>query len=746
MVMSCSSADEQPDFCLPGQPCAGAVCVTDSDCAPLACQTARCTAGGACVSFPSGGCDCAECGSELTVVDRIRHRDGGLTGLKGARAIAASADGRHVYVAATGADSIAVLGWSDGKLTPMPVATVPGVPAVSGLALFDEGRALVAGSLGAGHVAVFARDAESGRLAAIQVVGDGLTGTRHLTASGSRILVAHDSGVTALAAVGSRLSLESQVPLREAAVVRSANGATWAGGADGTFELTSDGPLSVVRSVESVGEVTGLQIAADGAVVVASSTGVHLIAKSGVPSNAKAVLPHGVDHGYDDSDHIAVDAVALVGGSVLGTAYYGGYLVMWDRAGDTLVNARALTYQPAFADDHFDIDLGGQTIGYDVAEDRRVVAIEPRPGGWIMTSGLWDTVVAISGAGGVTSELQEGQGGVTDLGGAYSIAPSPDEAHLYVAAWNVPDVTALSRDPATGLLTRLPPPAGVPIRPIDYGLSDVAVAADGSQVLGVDDEFNLLHVYDRAADTGQLTFRKTVGEGVGHETQVAVAISPDGAHVYTGGFDSDTMAHFHRTPDGEVQLAQILLDNKGGIDGLDGLEDIVVAPDGTVHVAAFEDGSVTVFSADVKTTLRSIAHKSLYAVEAIAMSPDASRMVAVCPPTSTIVQLDRNSDGDLEVVAWKKWPGVDWGPERTGDPSPGRVVLSADAKTAWVTFRLWDGVARFGLEPALTYEKSVHKGAASLTDGLHWPNGITRAGDHIYVTSMLGDSVSVLTR
>lgn len=60
----------------------------------------------------------------------------------------------------------------------------------------------------------------------------------------------------------------------------------------------------------------------------------------------------------------------------------------------------------------------------------------------------------------------------------------------------------------------------------------------------------------------------------------AVALSPDGEHVYVAALNGMVVVYDRDPADGTVSVVQTLVDGVGGVDGVDGARAIAVTPDG----------------------------------------------------------------------------------------------------------------------------------------------------------------------
>ena len=153
------------------------------------------------------------------------------------------------------------------------------------------------------------------------------------------------------------------------------------------------------------------------------------------------------------------------------------------------------------------------------------------------------------------ASIQDDQGGIGGLDGAYAVAASPAGEHVYVA-----------------------------------GATDDAVA-----------------VFARNATTGQLTFVQAVRDGAdgvdGLDSAIDLIVSPDGKHVYVTGQNDQALAVFARNvTTGALSYVTRYRDGLGGVDGLAGARAVAISADGLhVYVAGQSDNAVAVFSRNSTT-------------------------------------------------------------------------------------------------------------------------------------------------
>ncbi len=114
-------------------------------------------------------------------------------------------------------------------------------------------------------------------------------------------------------------------------------------------------------------------------------------------------------------------------------------------------------------------------------------------------------------------------------------------------------------------------------------------------------------VFSRNATTGALTFVEAQRDGVagvdGLGGAWALAISPDGAHVYVSGrYDAAVAAFSRNATTGALGFVEAHRDGIGGVDGLSGAWSVAVSPDGRyVYVDGSTDDALAVFSRNATT-------------------------------------------------------------------------------------------------------------------------------------------------
>jgi len=231
---------------------------------------------------------------------------------------------------------------------------------------------------------------------------------------------------------------------------------------------------------------------------------------------------------------------------------------------------------------------------------------------------LWSALVALSallslawaapaGAGVLTFvEAQtNGVGGVTDLGGVTSVAVSPDGHHVYATSQTNSAVVLFTRNASSGRLSFV----AAQVNGVDGvsglgGASAVALTPDGKHVYVAGPSDSAVAAFSRDATTGALTFVAAVTNGSGGVDGIggaaALAVSPDGKHVYVTGPSMAAVAVFSRdTTSGALTFVEAERNGSGGVHGLANARGVAVSPDGgSVYVAGRGDNAVAVFARD----------------------------------------------------------------------------------------------------------------------------------------------------
>jgi len=211
------------------------------------------------------------------------------------------------------------------------------------------------------------------------------------------------------------------------------------------------------------------------------------------------------------------------------------------------------------------------------------------------------------------------------FGGTYGIAMSPDGANIYATNYSAdPDtLVVLRRDGVKGTLAPVETYNAAQIPGLN-GVFRVAVSPDGANVYTASFDSSSLVAFSRDLASGKLTHLATYTDGQGGVegtgTTTSVAVSPDGAYVYATGYDDKAVVAFAREAGtGRLTPAQVVrrnpLSGSPAAPALDGARDVAVCPDGRViFVTALKDNRVVALRlANALPTLESLTPASTVA-------------------------------------------------------------------------------------------------------------------------------------
>jgi DNA-binding beta-propeller fold protein YncE len=136
------------------------------------------------------------------------------------------------------------------------------------------------------------------------------------------------------------------------------------------------------------------------------------------------------------------------------------------------------------------------------------------------------------------------------------------------------------------------------------GAAKVAISPDGRQVVVTGRSENAIAVFDRNVTTGDLMFRTSFKDnraGVdGLGGAFGLDISADGQQVFVAGPNDNAIAVFDRNATtGDFTFRTALQNGQNGVEGLGGVSDVAVSPNGqTVYAAAQVDAASAIFDRD----------------------------------------------------------------------------------------------------------------------------------------------------
>jgi 6-phosphogluconolactonase (cycloisomerase 2 family) len=252
-------------------------------------------------------------------------------------------------------------------------------------------------------------------------------------------------------------------------------------------------------------------------------------------------------------------------------------------------------------------------FGLDALEQADAVAVSP-DGAHVYVGGARRGTVAALAYDAIAQQFtlldaqRDGENGVDGTGGARGVAVSPDGAHVYVAGAGDDAVAAFARSPATGILTfveaEFDDAGGVDGL---AGAHAVAVSPDGAHVYATGYDDGAVAVFSRDSLTGALTFVESEAAG---DRATGVVVTSDGAHVYVGHaqFGSRAvLAIFARDP--ETGALSLVSDSASPVEGLSvefnvaqRVMALAVTPDGSSLYTAIEEAGYDYYTGALVNT------------------------------------------------------------------------------------------------------------------------------------------------
>ena len=264
--------------------------------------------------------------------------------------------------------------------------------------------------------------------------------------------------------------------------------------------------------------------------------------------------------------------------------------------------------------------------------------------------------------------LKNGVNGVEGLNGdalahVQAVTVSGDGRNVYAAGKSDNAVAVFSRDSTTGVLKFLEAHKNG-VNGIEglKGVESVTTSPDGRNLYAAghfERENGTVAVFSRDGETGALKFLEVLKNGMngvdGFLGVQSVTVSPDGANLYVGvddrsyggrafDYEPPAIVVFSRdSATGVLFFEEVHKNRANGVDGLIGIESLIVSPDGrnlyTAGPAQPEDvlsdfprdGALVVFARDVSTGILSLdaeikEESRLSDVDCFTISPDGRNL------------------------------------------------------------------------------------------------------------------------
>ncbi len=211
--------------------------------------------------------------------------------------------------------------------------------------------------------------------------------------------------------------------------------------------------------------------------------------------------------------------------------------------------------------------------------------------------GVFDVSPSPVGALSFNSFIRGGTAGVLGLAGVNDVLLSGDGDHVYATSPSENSVSTFRRNRSSGALTfvELEQNGVFGVTGL-AGARAMAMSPDGAHLYVLGGFSNAIAVFARqtnvaASDYGRLTFKQSLQNAVGGvdgiADPVAVSVSPDGKHVYVLGDGTDTIAVFTRNPSsgssgfGQLTYSTRYRDGTAGFSGLAGVRSLLINSAGT---------------------------------------------------------------------------------------------------------------------------------------------------------------------
>jgi 6-phosphogluconolactonase (cycloisomerase 2 family) len=364
------------------------------------------------------------------------------------------------------------------------------------------------------------------------------------------------------------------------------------------------------------------------------------------------------------------------------------------------------------------------------------------------------SVLTDDGAGSFEAEyplLEDGVAGVGIPAPASGISVSPDGRYAYatggegpIAVFAVATYDLLEAE-TDGVLT-----------PGLVSVSSVALPADGKNLYATGAGEDAIQVFSRDAATGALAGSQVVRDGVagvaGLDGVRDVVVAPNDDFVYAVSATDDAAVAFARNATGQLNFVNAESDGVGGANGLDGAFALAISPDGkNVYVASDVDDAVAILAVVAETGELSPAGffqdgvggvNGLATAQSVAVSPDGKHVYVGGRTDDAIAVFARDPFlGSLQFQSAVTNAALDGVTD---------VALSPDGDFLYATGFDADALVRFTRNPttgALT-NPSVTSHTAGIDDGLDGPRSveISSDGSRLVVTGDVGSVLAVYRR
>lgn len=403
-----------------------------------------------------------------------------------------------------------------------------------------------------------------------------------------------------------------------------------------------------------------------------------------------------------------------------------------------------------------DVTTGALTLSGSVHQDDpplspHEMVVSP-DGTRLYSYGATRTVFARDAATGALTSLQSASGGLGDS--VFGLAVSPDGTSLFVFGSSCCSSYQL-RVFAVG-------PTGLTLVQTHSGLAgnvtalllagDVVAVAPNSLDVYVATRLGVARFRRTAPPDVAVTFVDTTSPG-GSDDARDLAISPDGAHVYTT-VRNGLLATYARDPDtGALTLVERMEREATGLP-LDETAAIRVSPDGAqVYVTVdtfFGERAIHVFARNPSTGRLTLVDPMTVErpPDDLVLSNDGANVYTVGRAVDAIdVWARAGATGALAPVE-TEWEGPASGSDGLGGATG--IAITGDGSNIYISAAEDQSVAVFGRNPVTgfaTFQELLRDGDGGV-DGIHGAQGVAVSPDdrHVYVAGHDEDAVAVFAR
>ena len=289
------------------------------------------------------------------------------------------------------------------------------------------------------------------------------------------------------------------------------------------------------------------------------------------------------------------------------------------------------------------------------------------------------------------------------------------------------------------------------------GVHAVAVSPDGRHVYTISSEQNSLAVFLHTDDGGlgfvEALYHSTTGVSA-LDAPYDLAISPDGQHVYVTSPRQGALSVFGRRDDGTLATIDTYINGQAGFPDLLGIADLDISPDGQhLYATNPSDNTLTVFLRQQDGTVQYLKQycdgqtgfDGLRGAAGLAVSPDGRYVYVAAPLDDSFCVFARQETGELTLLEqhYNQEASIQ---DFSG---PSQVAVSPDSRHVYVTGLLDDTLTAFVRQDdgTLALIQVLHDGQHGV-DGLWRPSNITISpdGHYVYVAAFLDDALSVFAR